>query len=487
MKLIGLFAGEKFNHLSTALIYGNSSITYSEFDEKILSTIQTLSNLGIKRRNKVAILSDSSPEFVILIFALWRLGAIPIPLNLKLLSNEIEELITFAHCDFLLTDDSSFDLIDHEIIPKYRIPNANEKANTKTFPEIDFIIDDTATIIFTSGSTGKPKGVMLSFNNLFQSALTGDQIFNHTGNDRWLASLPFYHVGGFSIITRAFFFGAALIIPQSLSIEHIKEAIENQKPSLTSLVSTQLKRLIELRVKPNKELRHILLGGGFLDSELVEKAISQGWKVSKSYGSTETSSFVAALNCDEFKNKQQSAGKALTPNKILIVDEHKHPLLSNQFGEIAIKGESVGKGYLNNDEETKIKFKGKIYYSGDFGYLDDDGYLFVEARRNDLIISGGENINPVEVEKEIKKHSDILDVSVLGLENKEWGHIVAAAIVLKNKNEFSFDGLKEFLKDKLPAFKHPKKIIILKSLPKTEMGKIQKEKLREILINESKR
>lgn len=485
MKLIGLFTGEKFNHHSIALIHDKSAITYSELEDKILSTIQSLYDFGIKRRNKVAIISENSPEFVALIFALWRMGAIPIPLNKRLLPKEIEELIYFAHSDFLLTDESSFELITSNKIPKYKIPNGNEKVIAKTFPEIDFTIDDTATIIFTSGSTGNPKGVMLSFNNLFQSALTGDQIFKHSESDRWLASLPFYHVGGFSIITRDFFFGAALILPRSLSIEHIKEAIENQKPTLTSFVSTQLNRLIELGVEPNKELRHILLGGGFLDAELVEKAISLGWKVSKSYGSTETSSFVAALAYDEFRNKPQSAGKALLPNKILIVDENKFPLPPNQSGEIAIKDESVAKGYLNNDKETHKKFKRKIYYSGDYGYVDDEGYLFVEARRNDLIISGGENINPVEVENEIIKHPEVLEASVLGIENKEWGHIAAAAIVLKNKNEFSINELKEFLKDKLPAFKHPKKIFILENLPKTEMGKIQKEKIREI-INSNK-
>ena len=485
MKLIGLFAGEKFNHHSIALIHKNSSITYLAFEEKIFSTIQTLSDIGIKRRNKVAILSENSPEFVMLIFSLWRLGAIPIPLNLKLLPKEIEELITFAHCDFLLTDDSSFELINSKKIPKHRIPNGNEKAASKTFPEIDFTIEDTAAIIFTSGSTGKPKGVMLSFNNLFQSALTGDQIFKHADGDRWLASLPFYHVGGFSIITRAFFFGAALILPNSLSAEQLKEEIENQKPTLTSFVSTQLKRLIELGVKPNKELRHILLGGGFLDAELVEKAISSGWKISKSYGSTETSSFAAALTYEEFNKKRQSAGKALTPNKILIVDEKKNPLPPNHSGEIAVKGESVAKGYLHNIEETNKKFKGKIYYSGDFGYLDDEGYLFVEARRNDLIISGGENINPIEVENEIIKHPKVLEVSVLGIEDNEWGYIVTAAVVLKNKNEFTLDELKEFLKDKLPGYKHPKKIFILDNLPKTEMGKVQKEKIREI-INSNK-
>ncbi len=481
MKLIGLFAGEKFNHHSIALLHGNYSFTYSELEEIISSTIQSLISIGIRRRNKVAILSENTPEFVVLIFSLWRLGAIPIPLNIKLLPKEIEELITFAHCDFLLTDDLSFSLIDTQKIPKHKIPNGNEKVVSKNFPEIDFTIDDIAVIIFTSGSTGKPKGVMLSFNNLFQSALTGDQIFNHADGDRWLASLPFYHVGGFSIITRAFFFGAALILPKSISIEDIKETIENQKPTLTSLVSTQLKRLIELGVKPNKELRHILLGGGFLDSELVENAISEGWIVSKSYGATETSSFVTALTYNEFHKRKQSAGKSLEPNKIIIVDENRNALQSNQFGEIAVNGESVAKGYLNNSEETNKKFKGKFYYSGDYGYLDDEGYLFVEARKNDLIISGGENINPIEIENEIKKHPEVLEVSVLGIEDKEWGFISVAAIVLKNKNDFTLEKLKKFLNDKLPSFKHPKKIFILESLPKTEMGKIQKEKIRQIL------
>ncbi len=486
MKLIGLFAGEKFNYQSAALINDNSTITYSQLEDKITSTIQSLSKIGIKRRSKAAILSDNSIEYVVLIFSLWRIGAIPVPLNKRLLPKEIKELIIFAHCDFLLTDESSFDSIESERIPKYKIPDGNGKVNTKTSSDIDFAIDNTAVIIFTSGSTGKPKGVMLSFNNLFQSALTGDQIFKHASGDRWLATLPFYHVGGFSIITRAFFFGAALLLPKSLSIEHIKEAIENHKPNLTSFVSTQLKRLIETGCKPNKELRHVLLGGGFLDSNLVEDAISKGWNVSKSYGTTETSSFVAALTSEEFKSRKESSGKALNPNKILIVDGERNPLSPNLTGEIVVRSESVAKGYISNDEETENKFGKKIFYTGDFGYLDNDGYLFVEARRNDLIISGGENINPVEVENEIRKHPDISEVCVLGIEDKEWGQIAAAAIVLRDKNNLTLDELKAFLKDKLPGYKYPKKIFVLDNLPKTEMGKIQKEKIRELLINTAK-
>ena len=343
-------------------------------------------------------------------------------------------------------------------------------------------MDSTAVIIFTSGSTGKPKGVQLTFNNLIQSALTGNQLFNYKKNDRWLASLPFYHVGGFSIITRAIFNGNTLLLPENLNIESVQNVIQKKHPTLTSFVSTQLKRLLENDIKPNPELRHILLGGGFLDTDLVTSAINKGWNVSKSYGSTETASFVTALTATEFVIKKESAGKALTPNEILIVDENRNLLEPKTLGEVAVKGKSVAKGYINNRDETGQKFKGDTYYTGDYGYLDDDGYLFIEARRNDLIVSGGENINPYEVETELLRHPYILEASVLGLEDKEWGFITAAAVVTRENKIIQLEELKLFLKDKLAGFKIPKKLFIVEKFPKTEMGKIQKEKLKEIIM-----
>ncbi|MDR3625662.1 MAG: o-succinylbenzoate--CoA ligase [Ignavibacteriaceae bacterium] len=467
-----------------AIITPDTVLTYKQLDERICTTLQSLQSLGIKSHDKVAILSENSLEYVVLVLSLWKLGAVPVPLNIRLLPSEIEDITLFAGCRFLLKEKSAGEIKSIPNVNVKEFPFEEETGKSLTAADAlndlpdKFKMSSPALIIFTSGSTGKPKGVVFTFSNLFYSAFNGNKLFNHHKKDRWLASLPFYHIGGFSIISRNFFYGTTLIIPQSLKTEHIVYAIDNLKPSLASLVTTQLQRLIEAGCKPNPELRHILLGGGFIEASLVSKAINSGWNISKSYGTSETSSYVTALTAEEFNNKPGSAGKVIPPNQILIVDEDKNILPDNKTGEIAVKAQSVASGYLNNEAETKKKFSGDIYYTGDYGHLDEDGFLFVEVRREDLIVSGGENIIPLEVETEILKYPGIKEVCVFGLKDNEWGHIVAAAIV--SDIGITVEMLREFLSDKLPSFKHPRKIIFLDELPKTELGKIQKGKVREL-------
>ena len=427
--LFGYLSNKKIFPDATAVISEEESLSYSVFRDRIDSFTIYYKNTGINFNDKVAILSGNNLKFVISIFSLWQIGAVPVLLNTRLLNAEIFELINFTGCKYLITN-LAFEKDAASRIKIIKFPEAEYSSVKVNNGRRKINFEDTAVVIFTSGSTGKPKGVMLSFNNLIESALTGDQVFKHNEGDRWLASLPFYHVGGFSVITRTFLFGSTLILPGSLNIDDIISAIEKYKPALTSFVSTQLKRLLEVGIKRIPELRHILLGGGFLEAGLVEESFKKGWNVSKSYGSTETSSFVTALTKEDFINKRESAGKALYPNQILIVDDLRNPLDSNMIGEVAVKGKSVTKGYINNSEETKRKFSGDIYYTGDYGYLDKEGYLFIEARRNDLIITGGENVNPYEVEIEILKHPSIKEAAVFGLKDEEWGHVVAAGIVL---------------------------------------------------------
>jgi O-succinylbenzoic acid--CoA ligase len=495
MEFIGLLLKPKCNldalsirEDSTAIITPHSLLTYKQLNEKISSTVQSLLKLGIKRWNKAAILSENSTEYVILILALWKIGAVPVPLNIRLLPNELEELILFAGCNFLFTGKLNEEIKSFPGINIFRFPLVEEMAdkylldeNKSSYSIRKFKMNNPALIIFTSGSIGKPKGVVLSFNNLFYSALYGNKLFKHQRNDRWLASLPFYHIGGFSIITRNFLYGTTLIIPRSLTINDIVYAIEILKPSLASLVTTQLQRLMKSKCTPNPELRLILLGGGFIETALVSEALKKGWNVSKSYGTTETASFVAALSAEEFGIKPLSAGKAIPPNQILILDADKNTLPNERVGEIAVKADSVSMAYFNNKVESKNKFSGNIFYSGDYGYLDKDGFLFVESRREDLIISGGENIVPSEVEAEILKYPGVKEVCAFGLNDREWGQIVAAAIV--SEDSITVDELKKFLKERLPSFKHPRKILILDELPKTELGKIQKGKIKEKFNN----
>jgi len=456
---------------SSAIILSDKKITYSELSSLVDNTAPFLKEKGVKENDIVTLLFNNNFEFIVTILSLWEIGAIPVPLNTRLLRKDLQEQLSFLNSDCTIisrefknvsTIGKSFVLLPDDFSEKIG------KSHNKKTPR-----DKIALILFTSGSSGKPKAVMLSFDNLIQSALIGNKVLNQTTDDKWMASLPFYHIGGFIIIVRALMFGTSIIIPDSLSNEDLVESIKKYKPTLASLVSNQLKKIIDENFIPPKELRTVLLGGGFSDKELVLQSINNGWKIAKVYGSTETSSFVSFMNYKEVKKKPGASGVAMHPNKILIIED----------GAIVVSSPAVMKGYYNNEVETSNKLKGGYYYTGDIGYLDEEGFLFVEAKRNDLIISGGENVNPVEIENTILSYADIKEVSVIGIEDEKWGQIVCAAIVLKVKSKVDKGNLRNFLRDKLAGYKIPKQILFVDKLPKTELGKVIKEKVKVLFKN----
>jgi O-succinylbenzoic acid--CoA ligase len=271
------------------------------------------------------------------------------------------------------------------------------------------------------------------------------------------------------------------VLPSSLTTEDLAEEIKLRKPSLISFVSTQLKRILDAGIFPNKILRCVLLGGGYIDDGLILQALENGWPVAKVYGSTETSSLVTFLDCKNKKEKISSAGKPLNNNQIYIVDEKRNILPNNNKGEIAVKSDSCSVCYFNNPEETNNKFSEGNYYTGDFGFIDEDGYLFIEARRDDLIVSGGENVNPLEIQKVLKEFPGVLNTYVFGEEDKEWGHIISAAVKSEPGKNISADELKEYLTSKFSSFKIPKKFYFVDEFPLSPLGKVQKKRLMEII------
>ena len=469
----------KHNPTSTAVIYNNTELSYKNLAELVDKTAFFLIQQDIKENNIVCLLFNNSLEFIVTTLALWEIGAIPVPLNNKLLEKELNDQIDFLNPKRIIKDkefeDKSTkgkDLIIHfeELKP------VKHKIKTTGFSK-----GKTALILFTSGSSKKPKAVMLSFENLIQSALIGDKAIAHSAKDKWLASLPFYHIGGFSIIFRTIMFGASIIIPDSLSNDDIKKAILKHHPTLASLVSHQLKKFVDINFSPPKELRMVLLGGGFSDKELILKAIELKWNLAKVYGSTETSSFISVMDKEEVKRKPEASGKAILPNQVFIYSGYKETL-SSKSGRIIIKSPAVMKGYYKTNSETNSKSKKDLFDTGDIGYLDEEGFLFVEAKRSDLIVTGGENINPVEVEKVILTHNDVKEVCVIGIKDKTWGQLVSAAIVLKKDGRLSANELKNFLKEKLASYKIPKKILFIDEIPKTEMGKVIREKVNKLFV-----
>jgi O-succinylbenzoic acid--CoA ligase len=467
-----------FSTKNPAIITTEETTTYYELQELVMETSVSLIDSGIKKGDYVSVISGNNKDFVIVVLALWLIDAIPIPINTRLHIFEIEQLMSISGSKKILIHKSlenKFKFSQQLIFPFPKSRKNNFSINLFN------VENKTAVVIFTSGSTGIPKGVMLSFHNLIRSAEIGDNILNQSSDDRWLASLPFYHIGGFSIITRTLLAGASMIIPDSSEFKDIMESINKFKPTLASFVGTQLKKLIDEEITPQNEFKNILIGGGFVDDELIDTALKKGWKISKVYGSSEVSSFVTALTFKEIKGKIKSSGKAIPPNKILIINEQQEILPPNTEGEIAVKSDTVFTGYLNNEIETKNKLVEGTYYTGDIGYLDEQGYLFVQARRTDLIVTGGENVNPTEIEKSILQIEYIKDCCVIGIEDKTWGQIVAAAIVSTDRT-ISEETIQNILRSKLAGYKIPKRILFVDHLPRTSLGKIEKEKIAPLLI-----
>lgn len=460
-----------FNYLDRkdlrAIIKSDLSVTYKELFEKAAQLTSDLINNGIKKRDYVPLLIDDNLKFIETTIALWNLGTVPVPLNIKLLDEEIFSIIDDYDFKFLITDRLFPFNKRNENLKIIFFDNIKSSSIQKNFALPNF--KDEAVVIFTSGSTGRPKGVVHTFLTLTNSIETGNEILNHHENDRWLASLPLYHIGGFQIICRSLYYGCSIIIPDSLKSIHLAEAIINYKPTHVSLVSTQLERLINLKVKPKESLRVSLIGGGFINDDLMFESEKLGWNPFRVYGSSETASFITAIASNEIFNCPQSAGKALGNTEIKTSDE----------SEILIKSNCLFQKYLDDEKETHSKLADGFYHTGDLGFVDKDGYLFIEARRNDLIVSGGENVNPIEVEKVLLEFPFIIEACVFPKPNKIWGQIVAAVIVCRDKS-ISEKTLKEKLKQKLSGFKIPKQFTFVDKLPRTSLGKLERGKIRKM-------
>lgn len=460
-----LFYGFSGREDLTALIKSNGAISYkSLFDESaLLST--ALKELNIQKKDYIPILIEDSLKFIKTTIAIWNLGAIPVPLNTKLLDAEIFSIIDDFDFKFLITDKSFVDDKNKNNLTIITFDDIQPDSNLNDFhlPALN----DEAVVIFTSGSTGRPKGVVHTFSSLINNIENANTLLNHSLKDRWLASLPFYHIGGFQIICRSLFYGCSIILPNSKQTFDLAEAITVQKPTHLSLVSTQLERLINIKTKPDKSIKVSLIGGGFIDDELILNSDSLGWKPVRVYGSSETASLVTAITADEIKYKPESVGKPFKNVQIKINDD----------SEILVKSKSLFKNYLNDQKETSAKFTNDFFHTGDLGFIDNDGYLFVEARRNDLIVTGGENVNPIEVEKVLLEFEFIKEVCVFSKIDKTWGQIIAAAVVT-NSSACNESLIKELLKQKIAGYKIPKKFFFVEKLPRTSLGKLERDKIR---------
>ncbi|MBU0473650.1 MAG: o-succinylbenzoate--CoA ligase [Bacteroidetes bacterium] len=459
-----------------AIIDDTRSILFSELNSLVSKTAQHYFNCGIKPYDNVAILGNNSIEYVIAIYSLWKLGAVPVPINTRLKNNEVQSIVESSKCGIIIVD-KYFSSINLNIaLIEMTIKHDGDDCNYSN----DIKPNDTAVIIHTSGSSGVPKGVETTNNNLYQSYLSSTDSFRFSNSDVFLASLPFYHIGGFSIISRAVLSGGVLVIPKSLQMDDIIKSMQSFDTTIVSLVPTMLKRMIEVGVKPNNHLRYLFLGGGASSDQLINSALNDNWPIVKVYGSSETTAMITAFWGEELRQNPPCAGKPLANIEIKILDDNFNEITNAAVGEIAIKSPTIAKGYLKLPNFWKDKTHNDLYLSGDYGYLDKDGKLFVVARRTDLIVSGGENIDPREIESALNTNPKIIESFVFPLHDEEWGEIPVAIIALSEKASLSKKEISEYLKSELASYKIPKIIVFTNEIPKTELGKVNIKEVKEL-------
>ncbi len=465
---------------TSALRSSEEKFHYNELNDECIRTAEHFSKLGIKENANVGLLFGHKIDFWIITNALWLLGAVPVPLNSRNTPQEINEQIVMADIKFLIVDinfqeyatpGKYFPSLGRENIFLFDRKDVSKNSAFSTLNS-EFEKNHSALILFTSGSSGKSKAVVHTFMSLYQSVKQIDSLFSLSREDVWLASLPLYHIGGFMILVRALLTGSQAAFPESLKHEEIAAGINRYSPTHISIVPTTLKRMMEENFLPNKNLKYVYLGGGPSDKQLCLNACNAGWPIVKVYGSSETCSMVAALKPSKLTLMPESSGKPLGENQIRISND---PMSS---GEILVHSTALFKEYFNDKETTDAKLNNGWFHTGDYGRIDEEGYLFVHSRREDMIITGGENVSAQEVEEAIKSVIGIRDAFVFGTADATWGQIVCAAVTGNLNDE---EEIRRSLKEKLAGYKIPKQFYFLESIPKNEMGKVKRAELFSIL------
>ena len=414
-------------------------MTYLQLEEEAAQAARRLAAWGVRRGATVAMNMRPGRDKIILIHALMKTGAVLLPISPKLSPEERARAIDSCGVSVDLDDPGKL---------------TQTEADLPLLGEHD--MSDPHCRILTSGSTGMPHTVSLSYGNHLFSAMGSAFNIGVDPSDRWLCALPTSHISGLSIVMRSVIYGTAMVLQDRFEPSAITEAIEEDGATVISLVSTMLLRLLNDDVDLSAP-RAILVGGGPVPQSALSEALDRGASVIQTYGLTETCSQVTTLEVAEARRKVGSVGRPLLTSHLRI-----------QGGEILVQGPTVSAGALDADGWL---------HTGDVGRIDEDGFLYVQGRTDEMIISGGENVIPGEVEDVLIQHPGILEAAVIGRPDPEWQQAVTAVVVSAGGEQIGLEELRDHCEGKLAPYKIPKRIEVVEELPKTPSGKLHRAAL----------
>jgi len=496
-----------------AIIFEGKKFTFSELSERVNRLANALVDLGTEKGERVAILQVNCNQYVEAYYAVAKTGAIFVPLNFRAKRDELVYMLNNSEASTLFVGERYLELVN-SIRPdlplvKHYISIEGKQESMLDYEELlasasdeevftDIADEDITMLMYTAGTTGLPKGVPLIHNSFSLYVLENVNPADPEIEETNLLTMPLYHVAGAQAMLAATYGGRSLAMMRQFEVDEWLETVQREKANRAMLVPTMLKRVID---HPNLDkydlssLKVITYGAAPMPFEVIKKAIGlfPGVNFINAFGQTETASTITTLGPDdhiiegteEEKEKKlrrltSSIGRPMSDVEMKIIDEAGNDLPPGEVGEIVARGPRVMSGYWKDAEKTAkaITADGWLH-SGDMGYMDEEGYFYLAARADDLIIRGGENISPEEVENVLYSHPAVEEAAVIGIPSPEWGQEPRAIVVLKEGKTATAEELIEFCRERLASFKRPRSIIFTDELPRTSTGKVLKRVLRE--------
>jgi O-succinylbenzoic acid--CoA ligase len=423
-----------------ALLAEGAEMTYAELEAEATWVARRLAAHGVRRGSTAALTMQPRREQVVLIHALMKVGAQLLPLSPRLTAAERAAIVA--------AEEPHVDLDDPGQLTQ-------TEADLPLLGEHD--MDEVCARVLTSGSTGTPTPIGLTYGNFLWSAVGSAFNIGVDPADRWLCCVPLSHIAGLSIVMRSVIYGTTAVLHDGFDVDRVAASLQEDGITVVSLVTTMLTRLLDAGADLSGP-RAILVGGGPVPEGPLEEALAKGATVVQTYGLTETCSQVTTLSTAEARRKLGSAGRPLLTTHLRI-----------QEGEILVQGPTVAPGRTDPDGWL---------HTGDLGHIDEEGFLYVRDRIDDLIVTGGENVVPAEVEEVLLRHPAVADAAVIGREDPEWQQAVTAVVVLENGSEVTPDDLRRHCAESLAGFKVPKRVELASALPRTPSGKLMRRALR---------
>jgi O-succinylbenzoic acid--CoA ligase len=435
------------------------------------------------------VLARNVPAYVAAIHAAPRCGTVLAPLNIRLAPAELAWQLADCGATLLLHDTEHASVAAGlGAVPRVAFEDLGdpEPDTRASIAERVLTLDAPHTIIYTSGTTGRPRGVVLTIGNHWWSAMGSALNLGLRNDDRWLAVLPLFHVGGLAIVLRGAIYGIPVVLHERFDPAAALDAIDRQGVTIVSLVAVMLQRMLDLRDTTPfpAHFRCALLGGGPAPRPLLDACAARGVPVALTYGLTEAASQVATLAPADVPRKPGSVGQPLLPTEVRIVNDAGLEAAPGEVGEIWVRGPTVTPGYHGQPRAGAAAIVDGWLRTGDLGHRDAEGFLYVVDRRSDLIISGGENVYPAEVEAVLLAHPAVAEVGVIGIPDSTWGQAPVAFVVPAagwSPAEALAAEVLAFCRERLAAYKCPRAVRFVAALPRTAAGKLQRARLRDIL------